>query len=92
MFASSRMTSLTAAWDGSSSGLPYHRITVCLLHQTVSPMRAGPGQPWSMAVFSVPSTGPGTDGHVDLLEGACSWVKQPVGEEPEALSSTEGSM
>ena len=26
MFASSRMTSLTAAWDGSSSGLPYHRI------------------------------------------------------------------
>ena len=26
MFASSRKPSLTAAWDGTSSGFPYHRI------------------------------------------------------------------
>lgn len=26
MFTSSRKTSLTVAWDGTSSGLPYHRL------------------------------------------------------------------
>lgn len=68
MFASSRRT-LLRAQPGTvlPVGFPVTGLIVWLPHLTVSPMRAGLSQPWSMAVSSVPSTGAGTDEHEEIV-------------------------
>ena len=88
MFASSRKPSLTAAWDGTSSGFPYHRI-----HCLAPPADCEPheGRAWSALE------------HGSVLCSQHRWThgaparspflgKTTNGEEPEALGPREGSV
>lgn len=89
MCASSRKTPLTSQpWEGASSQLPNHR-THCL---APPPDReTHEGRTRSALGHSSVLSGQHRAWYSRWTRGRC-WVKQPMGKEPEALNSREGSM
>lgn len=92
MFASSRKPSLTAAWDGTLSGFPYHRI-----HCLAPPPDCEPheGRTWSALEHGIVLCSQHRAWH-RWTHGAPA--RSPFlgtttnGEEPEALGPREGSV